>query len=75
MDGPKRFNCSLCGHESFGYGNNPEPLAQFEERCCDDCNSAYVIPARMLIIAAENPEQRAAASRKVAELAVKLRAN
>jgi hypothetical protein len=74
MDGPKEFNCSLCGREWSGYGNNPEPLAQFEERCCDDCNDAYVIPARRLIIAAETPEQRATAKAKIAELSAKLRA-
>ena len=40
--------CNLCGAEIIGYGNNPAPLIKhFDERCCDDCNSAYVIPARL----------------------------
>lgn len=39
--------CSLCGDGFRGMGNNPEPLAEFEERCCDDCNWNKVIPARI----------------------------
>ena len=38
--------CSLCGTKFVGMGNNPEPLAEFEERCCDRCNWQQVIPAR-----------------------------
>ena len=38
--------CSLCGDTFIGMGNNPEPLAEFEDRCCDDCNWTKVIPAR-----------------------------
>jgi hypothetical protein len=50
--------CSICGgpvepwptppgEVPRGYGHNPEPLASFEERCCDRCNIERVIPARM----------------------------
>lgn len=39
--------CSLCGCEFLGWGNNPEPLAPFEDRCCDACNMLKVIPARL----------------------------
>lgn len=39
--------CSLCGVEFVGMGNNPEPLKDFEERCCDSCNWTKVIPARI----------------------------
>jgi hypothetical protein len=45
--------CSLCGGEveewpgGGGYGNNPEPLAPIEARCCDRCNQEKVIPARL----------------------------
>ena len=39
--------CSLCGNEYTHYGNNPEPLKEFEERCCDRCNMMKVIPARL----------------------------
>ena len=39
--------CSLCGRDFFGFGNNPEPLNRFDNRCCDDCNANKVIPARI----------------------------
>jgi hypothetical protein len=39
--------CSLCGRQFVGMGNNPEPLRDFEERCCDACNMTKVIPARL----------------------------
>jgi hypothetical protein len=32
----------------WGYGNNPDPLGVLpEDRCCDDCNTTKVIPARL----------------------------
>lgn len=43
----EEHTCSLCGKKFKGYGNNPEPLATNEERCCDDCNIKYVVPARL----------------------------
>jgi hypothetical protein len=47
-DGKRRkFHCSLCGKPSTGFGHNPEPLGQFEYRCCDDCNTNLVIPERL----------------------------
>ncbi len=49
--------CSLCGKKiektNFGweFGNNPFPLMRKEsDRCCDDCNSTFVIPTRLLMI-------------------------
>jgi hypothetical protein len=39
--------CSLCGKEFTGFGNNPEPLAHYRKRCCDECNADKVIPARI----------------------------
>ena len=53
--------CCICGCEIEGYGNNPDgamwrdpdtnELVEFEpeenDRCCDDCNSRYVIPGRL----------------------------
>jgi len=39
--------CSICGRPYEHFGNNPEPLKTFEERCCDACNHEYVIPARI----------------------------
>ena len=40
--------CIICGETFEGKGNNPYPLASFEEGvCCDDCNRDVVIPARL----------------------------
>lgn len=53
--------CCICGKLLDGeYGNNPQGAvwkdengniveAEFDEgcRCCDDCNSKYVIPGRL----------------------------
>ena len=44
---PEVGKCSICGHEYTHHGNNPEPLRRYQDRCCDDCNMMYVIPARM----------------------------
>ena len=45
----KTFTCCLCGKKFIGYGNNPWPCnTDPEARCCDDCNSKKVIPARIL---------------------------
>lgn len=38
--------CCICGEPIEGYGNNPRPYKQ-EGRCCDACNSKFVIPARL----------------------------
>ena len=43
----KDYICSICGDKQYGYGNNPEPIHDFDDRCCDVCNSQYVIPARL----------------------------
>lgn len=42
----KKKICCLCGQEYEGWGNNPYPLAT-EGECCDSCNMAKVIPARI----------------------------
>ena len=42
----KKFICCICGEESEGYGNNPEPVRK-TGRCCDACNRKFVIPARI----------------------------
>ncbi len=40
--------CCICGETFEGYGNNPYPVVKEENaRCCDDCNSMVVIPARI----------------------------
>ena len=43
----KTGKCSLCDGTYTHYGNNPEPLKRFRERCCDDCNATKVIPVRL----------------------------
>lgn len=40
--------CCFCGREISGYGNNPFPVNKEPETvCCDRCNMAIVIPARL----------------------------
>lgn len=38
--------CCICGEPIVGFGNNPDPVKK-QGRCCDNCNTLYVIPARM----------------------------
>lgn len=38
--------CVICGKPFVGWGNNPYPVAD-HGHCCDECNSVYVIPARI----------------------------
>ena len=40
QDLPK--TCVLCKSEFYGFGNNPEPLAD-EGRCCDSCNTDVIM--------------------------------
>ncbi|MET0996097.1 MAG: hypothetical protein ABWY20_19380 [Mycobacterium sp.] len=39
--------CALCGDDVGEWGNNPEPLGNFDARVCDACNARFVIPARL----------------------------
>jgi hypothetical protein len=40
--------CCFCGDEVGKYGNNPEPIMDgVKWKCCDECNTTKVIPARM----------------------------
>lgn len=42
------YECCICGQKFTGWGNNPWPVDTSEDaRCCDDCNSSVVIPARL----------------------------
>lgn len=46
------MKCCICGKEIEGYGNNPYPLCDrddYDSRCCDECDGAKVIPARMML--------------------------
>jgi len=47
MTKEEEYICSLCGNKFIGFGNNSEPLKASEDRCCDECNSTKVIPARL----------------------------
>jgi hypothetical protein len=40
-----RHTCSICHGYFYGYGNNATPVNP--GRCCDYCNAAVVIPARI----------------------------
>lgn len=45
------MKCCICGCEISNWGNNPYPLCLEEDnnaRCCDECNDAYVINARIM---------------------------
>jgi hypothetical protein len=43
------IKCCICGKIIKGFGNNPWPVKTGEEdRCCDDCNWEFVIPARLI---------------------------
>ena len=40
--------CCICGKEFEGWGNNPYPVVKDEDaKCCDTCNMAVVLPARI----------------------------
>lgn len=47
----KTHTCCLCGKEFEGYGNNADPVA--DGICCDECNRAKVVPARVAAWKAE----------------------
>ena len=43
------MKCCLCGKEAGKWGNSIWPISINEDnRCCDECNRAYVIPARLI---------------------------
>lgn len=44
-----KYTCCICHKDFEGYGNNPSPYKNYG-RCCDKCNSNYVIPARVMTI-------------------------
>lgn len=50
MKTPDPIKCCICGHNiqpvgDWRHGHNAEPVA--DGRCCDECNSLVVIPARI----------------------------
>ena len=43
------INCCFCYKDAGEFGNNPEPLVNYEDgKCCDDCNMELVLPYRLL---------------------------
>jgi len=52
---PDQPNCCLCGQPCepwhgcppTGYGHNPDPYGEEDDRCCNACNYTKVIPARL----------------------------
>lgn len=48
VDSMEEHICCICGEKFKGFGNNPYPLTDDENaRCCDECNTKYVITARI----------------------------
>lgn len=44
----KKIKCCFCNREiTFLESNNPEPLMEYPNRCCNECNYIKVIPARI----------------------------
>jgi hypothetical protein len=43
------FVCVICKRQvTDQYGNNPDPVRPFGTgKCCNECNSVHVIPARV----------------------------
>ena len=42
------MKCCFCGKDVGTYGFNPWPIYKASEKtCCDRCNCAFVIPARL----------------------------
>jgi hypothetical protein len=39
--------CSICDQQFTGYGNPAWPVN--DGRCCDQCNMAHVVPARIAL--------------------------
>lgn len=44
----KEITCVICGKPIVGFPNNARPVKNGV--CCADCNSAFVIPARLKLI-------------------------
>lgn len=48
----RKLTCCICGSTFYDYtGNNPRPVVDDDNAvCCSDCNSRYVIPARLSLL-------------------------
>ncbi len=49
LDKKEKNVCCICGKEFDECGNNPWPV-KYSGKCCDNCNTTRVIPARNAII-------------------------
>jgi len=46
----KNQTCVICQKEFTEWGNNPEPIKNFNEgKCCNSCNNDIVIPYRIYL--------------------------
>ena len=59
------MKCCICGCEiehpytKNYFGNNPWPISiNDEDRCCDNCNELYVIPARIELVMSESEKEK-----------------
>jgi len=51
--------CCICGREFTGWGNNPYPISEnLDDTCCDECNSMYVIPAKIVQLYSRKEEEK-----------------
>ena len=62
LNNPKYGICCICGKPYNNHGNNARPL--MDGRCCDECDSKYVIPYRI----AHHDEYTAQFKRSEAEI-------
>lgn len=54
----KAFICCFCGRAFKDWGNNPAPVNNDPKaRCCDDCNSNIVVPARIYLLSLKAREK------------------
>ena len=46
------MKCAICENEiNNEFGNNPWPVRTDENaRCCDECNTSFVIPYRIMLM-------------------------
>lgn len=51
-------SCCICGKHFQGIGNNPEPVMDAAQKCCDECAWYVVIQARLIISKAISAARR-----------------
>ena len=50
--------CCICGKKFIGWGNNPWPVDMHPDHmCCDECNGAVVVPARLELMLKKEEEK------------------